>query len=154
MIDITGLDKRSVLAALYNSSKPQGMGFMPYDSADMTVEEAGEELARGTCFDYLKGRVMKVQLDSNTEFNECLYDRDNGEGAAQRAIDRLRSGDSDSVRKEHKEAVRTEAAATHNRLHQQTTHRDGVVTLGLDDVKDPLKKALDRAVDALDQDNK
>lgn len=43
-------------------------------------------------FDYLYGRVMKVDLSSDESFEERLYDRDNGTGAAQRVIDRLRNG--------------------------------------------------------------
>lgn len=40
-------------------------------------------------FDYLKGRVMKVNLSGDT-LNEWGYDRDNGTGAAERAIASLR----------------------------------------------------------------
>lgn len=90
MIDITGLNKAEVLAALYNNSKPQGLGFLHYDPSDMTVEQAEEILKQTTDLDYLKGRVMKVNLSSDTGFEEWLYDRDNGTGAAQRAIDSLR----------------------------------------------------------------
>lgn len=34
---------------------------------------------------------MKVDLSSDVEFEEWLYDRDNGQGAAQRVIDGLRN---------------------------------------------------------------
>ena len=57
---------------------------------DMTVAEAEEILNQTTYFDYLKGRVMKVDLSSDDSFEEWLYDRDNGKGAAQRVIDSLR----------------------------------------------------------------
>jgi len=86
MINTKGLDKGMVLAALYNASHPQGMGLLHYDPKPMTVEEANELLKLDTYFDYLKGRVMKVNLSSNDSFNECLYDRDNGTGAAETAI--------------------------------------------------------------------
>ncbi len=46
MISINGLDKAAVLAALYNASRPQGMGFMHYDPKPMEVEEA-RTLLRG-----------------------------------------------------------------------------------------------------------
>ena len=59
-IDLTGLDKAEVLAALYNASRPLGMGFIHYDPAPMGKEEAAEYLEGGTYFDYLKGRVMKI----------------------------------------------------------------------------------------------
>ena len=84
-IDLKGLNKAVVLAALYNASKPQGMGFMHYDPTPMTVEQAEELLNQGTYFDYLMGRVMKIDLGSDT-LDTWGYDRDNGEGAAQRAI--------------------------------------------------------------------
>ena len=44
-------------------------------------------MARQSYFDYLKGRVMKVDLSEDDGFEEWLYDRDNGEGAAQSALD-------------------------------------------------------------------
>lgn len=47
MINIADLDKAEVLAALYNASKPQGMGFMHYDPAPMGVEEARQHLRGG-----------------------------------------------------------------------------------------------------------
>lgn len=90
MVDIKGLNKAEVLAALYNNSKPLGLGFMHFDPMDMTVAEAEEILNQTTYFDYLKGRVMKVDLSSDDSFEEWLYDRDNGKGAAQRVIDSLR----------------------------------------------------------------
>jgi len=90
MIDIKGLRKAEVLAALYNNSKPQGLGFLHFNPADMTVEEAENILKETTYFDYLKGHVMKVDLSSDEGFKEWLYDRDNGNGAAQRAIVALR----------------------------------------------------------------
>lgn len=94
MVKIKGLSKAKVLAALYNRANPQGMGFLQYDPSPMTEEEAQKILDNmdpkyGIYFDYLKGRVMKVNLTSDVEFEERLYDRDNGLGAAQRVINRL-----------------------------------------------------------------
>ena len=88
MIDISKLDKPKVLAALYNASHPQGMGFIHYDPTPMTEHDACMLLSRQTYFDYVNGRVMKVDL-SGTEFDPRLYDRDNGEGAALWAIEHL-----------------------------------------------------------------
>ena len=90
MVDTKGLKKSAVLAALYNDSKPQGLGFLHFDPAPMTEEEAEDLLKTSTHFDYLKGRVMKVDLSNDDCFEEWLYDRDNGNGAAQRAINKLR----------------------------------------------------------------
>ena len=85
MIDISKKDKGAVLAALYNNSRPQGMGFLHYDPKPMTTAEAEVLLARCADFDYLKGRVMKVDLEGDA-FDPRLYDRDLGQGAAARAV--------------------------------------------------------------------
>lgn len=88
-VDISGLDKAAVLAALYNRAKPQGMGMLHYDPAPWSAVNA---LAYGRidCYhDYVKGRVLKVDL-SGDEFSPALYDRDNGTGAAAEAIAPLR----------------------------------------------------------------
>ena len=86
-INISGLDKAEVLRALYNNAKTQGMGILHYTPEDMTRDEAQTILDGGQVyFDYLKGRVMKVDLKGSTLWPD-LYDRDNGPGAAQRALD-------------------------------------------------------------------
>ncbi len=92
MIDITGLDKADVLAALYNAARPQGMGFLDFDPEPMTREVAAEMIdqQRPPYFDYVKGRVMKVHIEGDT-LEERLYDRDNGRGAADRALAPLRT---------------------------------------------------------------
>lgn len=88
VIDIKELNKAEVLAALYNASKAQGMGWLHYDPSPMTVEEAQLELNSHTYFDYHKGRVMKVDLGGDV-LDTWGYDRDNGEGAAERALKHL-----------------------------------------------------------------
>lgn len=60
---------------------------------DMTIEKCLKVLLSqkpNLYFDYLYGRVMKVNI-THDEFDPWLYDRDNGNGAAQRAIDNLRN---------------------------------------------------------------
>lgn len=94
MIDIKDLNKAEVLKALYDGSRIQGMGFMQaVPEGTVTVEHCKMllETTGYPYFDYLYGRVMKVDL-SKDEFDERLYDRDNGKGAAARIIDRLRNG--------------------------------------------------------------
>ncbi len=90
MINIKGLNKADVLKELYNNSKVQGLGFLQATGKDMTTEEAELLLKETTDFDYLHGKVMKIDLSSDDEFEEWLYDRDNGIGAAAMAIERLR----------------------------------------------------------------
>ena len=86
MIDMASMNKAEVLAKLYNASRPQGMGFLQFSPAPMTTEQAQELIAKGDgYFDYLYGRVMKVDL-SGDQLDPYLYDRDNGQGAAAAAL--------------------------------------------------------------------
>ncbi len=85
MIDISKISKAKVLAALYNSATVLGMGILQYEAGKMSEEEASELLEEHTYFDYVKGRVMKVDL-SRDSLDPWLYDRDNGQGAAEVAI--------------------------------------------------------------------
>ena len=77
--------KAEILTALYNRSKPLGLGFLHFTPEDMTVQEARELLKENTYFDYLKGRVMKIDLSSD-KLDPYLYDRDNGAGACERIL--------------------------------------------------------------------
>ena len=87
-IDISKKDKAEVLAALYNASKPVSRGWMQFNSMPMSVEEARILLERTSYFDYIKGRVIKVDLSGN-ELETWLYDRDNGDGAAARVLSQV-----------------------------------------------------------------
>ena len=90
MVNIKGLDKARVLKSLYDHSHIQGSGFLQaVPDGVVTVEHCAMLLGSQTYFDYLHGRVLKVEL-SGDEFDERLYDRDCGEGAAQRAVDSVR----------------------------------------------------------------
>ena len=83
-INIEGIDKAQLLAALWNASQPLGMGFMdPRSGGEMSVEQAQEVINQTPhlYFDYVWGRVMKVNL-ATLEMDPWLYDRDNGEGSA------------------------------------------------------------------------
>lgn len=157
MIDITGLDKAEVLAGLYNRSKPQGMGFMHYKPEPMATNEARELLAKNDYFDYLKGRIMKIRLkESEDSFEERLYDRDNGQGAAAGVIAILRQGkghvNAPEIREAH-QASKLEAAAhikaNINQESKMEVGKDGVpvYTLGVADVADELGPAVDKALE-------
>lgn len=90
MLSIKGLDKAEVLKALYDGAHLQGLGFLQaVPEGTVTVDHCRELLAHGTYFDYLYGRVLKVDL-SGDEFDERLYERDNGVDSASRAIAPLR----------------------------------------------------------------
>ena len=87
MVKYNGLTKAEVLCALYNNSKPQGLGVFVYQHRELTLQVAEMMLKERTIFDYIQGRVIKVDLSEDDGFEEWLYDRDNGEGAAQKALD-------------------------------------------------------------------
>lgn len=98
MIDIKGIYKPRLLQELYNRSHQQGLGLLdPKGAVDMTIEEATSIV--NLClvhpdkwpltFDYLNGRVMKVNI-SGDEMDPFGYDRDNGEGAAESVVDFIR----------------------------------------------------------------
>lgn len=104
-VDITGLDKAAVLAALFNAATPQGYGLLRADDGpeEMSLEDAqklidsslysvvpGMNNDRALEFDYIRGRPLKVNL-SGSKFVSWLFDRDNGGlGLAQKAIDQLK----------------------------------------------------------------
>ena len=101
-------------------------------------------------FDYLKGRVMKLDLTSDDEFDPWGYDRDNGRGAAQNVIDALRESGTQAVEIQAAHEIGKQASAERTLvdIHKPTTFADGVYTLGLDDVAEPLEKAIRKATEA------
>jgi len=90
MISLKGCDRSAVLAALYNRARPLGLGLIHYTPEPMTVDEARRLLDNPGphYFDYVKGRVLKVDLSGDT-LDPSLYDRDNGPGAAREALAHL-----------------------------------------------------------------
>lgn len=114
MISIKNLNKAEVLAALYNASKPLGMGFIHYNPTPMTVEQAEKLLQENTCFDYLQGRVMKIDL-SNSELDVSSYNNDIGSGAAEKVIEELQNTknvNSELVQKMHQDGIKNSANDT------------------------------------------
>lgn len=90
-LDISGIGKAEALRRLYNHARPQGLGMLHFEKESMSVEEAQQLIDSGRdadgriYFDYLKGRVLKVDL-SGDSVSPRLYDRDNGFGAAEHAL--------------------------------------------------------------------
>jgi hypothetical protein len=84
-VELTEEQRPAALAALYNASKPLGMGILHYTPEEMTEAEAAELLKETSYFDYLKGRVMKLNFKYEP-LDLRLYDRDNGAGAGHRAL--------------------------------------------------------------------
>ncbi|MAG76550.1 MAG: hypothetical protein CL811_07300 [Colwelliaceae bacterium] len=90
MTNISNINKAEILAALYNKSKPLGLGILHFTPEDMTSAGADALIKENPTmyFDYVFGRVMKIDL-SGDELDLYLYDRDNGEGAGLAAIKHL-----------------------------------------------------------------
>jgi len=69
-IDISGINKADLLAALFNCSKVQGLGHLqPGCNNEMTVEKAQDIINSQTddmYFDYVNGRVLKTDLSSDS----------------------------------------------------------------------------------------
>ena len=87
-VDISNKDKAEVLAALYNNAPVQAMSWSR--AKPMTVRKARKILKRCTYFDYFHGKEMKISLESNV-VDTRLYNRGNGDGAAERAISSCRN---------------------------------------------------------------
>ncbi|WP_454315392.1 hypothetical protein [Streptomyces phaeoluteigriseus] len=87
-IEINGLNKAKLLAALWNNAAPPlRTGIRNFA---MTPAEAAELLLRdGAVFEYLEDRTLMVDLGDDT-FDPAGYDRENGDGLAARVIARLR----------------------------------------------------------------
>lgn len=93
-VDIKGLPKHAVIAALWNAAHAQSI----FDRKHAMSETRARELATAVMasdkpfdrLDWVDSRVMKVDIRYDS-FDPVLYDRDNGgEGAAARVIERLR----------------------------------------------------------------
>lgn len=94
MISIINLNKAEVLKTLWEHSHTQGMSFLGViglKNESLSIEHARDLVASNPSlyFDYVDGHVINCDL-SGDEFDEELYDRECGAGAAQRAIDHLR----------------------------------------------------------------
>lgn len=104
-VNIAGLDKAELFAALYNHAKPMGMGMLHYNPTIITKDEAekmmkagddssrmfpGMRSGRALYFDYVLGRPMKIDI-SGDETDSWGYNRDQGENAVERIVEALRS---------------------------------------------------------------
>lgn len=90
MIDRTGMSNAEVLQRLYNAANQIGLGLFDQDGKEaLTIKQAQGLLnlrrTGGTYFDYLNGRVMKIDVGENP-LDPRFYDRDNGNGVARDAI--------------------------------------------------------------------
>jgi len=133
-INISKMNKAIVLTLLYNESKMQGNSFLGGNGTPMTVDEANKHLETNQDFDYLNGKVMKISLKGDL-LETWLYDRDNGEGAALKAIQKHYA---DATEMTQSDIDQVQADGRMNRTGQTTPvseHMKGSATDTL-----PLKK--------------
>ena len=108
-INTAGMDEVAVFTALYNAAQPQGVGFHQDDPRNITEEEGAKlyyaikpvredsffhdevEGLLPSMFDYLNGRRMKLSRNDIERgyIDVTNYDKSNGAGAAQRAVEHL-----------------------------------------------------------------
>ena len=94
MISIKDMNKAAVLCALHRGTRTQGMAAL-HDHTP-TIAEAEQAIARGYV-DYFAGRPIKADFSGDT-LDPFLYNRDAGQGTAERIIDGLRTGATASAR--------------------------------------------------------
>lgn len=159
VVDLKGLDKAAVLAALYNGAKPLGASFLQYDPTPMNIEEARALLEKTKGFDYLNGRVMKVDL-SGDQMESRLYDRDNGENSAKAFIDSLRETsdpNNSSIHAHHVSETKHSEQLTRELLHEDPSEyrEDGgipTLRLGLSELAHVLDPKLRKVRESLKND--
>ncbi len=63
-IDVTTLDIRKLVAAAFECSRPQGLGFIQHQPGPVTDAEidSGMQNPRRISYDYLRGRSMKFYI--------------------------------------------------------------------------------------------
>lgn len=84
MIDITGVDLVEFAKAVYDLSRPQGMGFLHYKEGPLSDAEAAQVVGNphrspsvALCMDYVFGRACKMTVfrnGDNLEIHERWYD--------------------------------------------------------------------------------
>ena len=89
-INIAGLDKPKLLAALFSASCERAMGIFSITAKQrMSAADAAAHLAKGDTFKKLNGRVLNVSL-AHDELDPTGYNAENGELAAELVVQGLR----------------------------------------------------------------
>ncbi len=91
-VNIEGIDKADLVIALHARARAQGVGVFADAGCKGRLDrkKIEEQLAEGyTYFDYVEGRVLKCSI-KGPEMDTWLYNRDNGEEAAEGVIEGLR----------------------------------------------------------------
>ena len=88
-VDITGINKITLLASLWSNSSPAGFfKNMPEMAPPFNLQAAQRDVERGF-IDYFCGRLIKMDLSGDT-VDVFLYERDNGQGSVQQIVNNLK----------------------------------------------------------------
>ena len=87
-VDISGIDKRALLKALWLNSKPAA--FFGISSMSAPGYEEPSESVLAKYIDYYCGRLIKTDI-SKDEASSWGYDRDYGQGAFEKIVRSLRN---------------------------------------------------------------
>ena len=86
-VNIEGIDRAKLVQELYKNAKSPGNGATIRSSEELPLDVAKDLV--GKDMDYVAGRVMKIEVPRASESNELdtfLYNRDNGENAAEKVV--------------------------------------------------------------------
>jgi len=96
-VDIKGLDRGEIVAAFFNAAMPKGLGFVKVTDNQISAKQGRalleahkNERTGHTYFDYVEGRLLKLDFDETDQLWVDLYDRDNGNGLGAEIIAELR----------------------------------------------------------------
>lgn len=83
MIDVEGIDRAELIAALHNRAVPTLIGRLLHSSGVATPEDVRKAFGRALdehvlVLDYWRGRPLKITLEGDELHNERLFDRDAG----------------------------------------------------------------------------
>jgi hypothetical protein len=92
MVDVTGIDRKELLQALWENAKPAGfftMASVPSHIFD--IQSAMKAIRFETFVDYACGRSIKAEIfTEENRIDPNWYDLDYGKGAFQKVVDTLR----------------------------------------------------------------
>lgn len=89
-VNVGAMPAHEVLRRLWNAATTGGNALILGHDRPlhiMTEEEAKSNILRyGLRYDWFQGRILKIDMRELPQLDVCLYDRDNGQGAAARAL--------------------------------------------------------------------
>jgi hypothetical protein len=90
-VDITGIDRWTLLRAMWENMKPASFFmFHPVSAPSFEIDE--DQIHRDGYVDYYRGRCIKTKVFGESNIvDSYLYNRDAGTGALERIVEILKS---------------------------------------------------------------